>query len=295
MKTDIYKDITGKIVDMLEQGVKPWETPWQGGNGALPLRSNGKAYSGINRLVLWLESMHHGYESNIWLTFKQAKELSAYVRKGAHGCKVVYASTYNKVEQDNNGNEAERTIPFLKAYTVFNVDQIQGLPTHFYPVSKRSVLLDETQRLVNPETFVHNTGAMIVHEGNQACYIPKLDVIHMPKFGDFYHPEGYYSVLLHELTHWTKHETRLNRDLGKKSWGDAGYAMEELVAELGAAFLCGDLSVSLEPRTDHASYIDAWLKVLKGDSRAIFTASSHAQKACDYLHRLQSIGIAQAA
>jgi len=139
----------------------------------------------------------------------------------------------------------------------------------------------------NAERFVASTGANIVHGGNRACYVISTDRVHMPSLDSFRDAESYYATLLHELTHWTRHKTRLNREFGRKRWGDAGYATEELVAELGSAFLCADLGITAEPREDHASYLASWLEVLKSDKRAIFTAAAYAQRAADFLNTLR--------
>jgi antirestriction protein ArdC len=144
------------------------------------------------------------------------------------------------------------------------------------------------QRIDQAETFFAATGATINHGGNQACYSVTLDRIQMPPFETFRDAESYYATLAHEVTHWTRHPDRLDRDFGRKRWGDEGYAMEELVAELGAAFVSCDLDLSPEPREDHAAYIGSWLQVLKHDKRAIFTAAAHAQKAADFLHTMQA-------
>jgi antirestriction protein ArdC len=178
----------------------------------------------------------------------------------------------------------------MKGYTVFNAEQIDSLPGHFYaavaPINK------DNNRLETVEAFFAKTNGTIQHGGNRAFYSPTPDVVQMPEFQTFRDGESYYATLAHEMTHWTRHETRLNRDLGRKRFGDAGYAMEELVAEIGAAFLCADLGITPETREDHAAYVQSWLTVLKDDKRAIFTAASHAQKAADYLHGLQAQTVA---
>jgi antirestriction protein ArdC len=286
-KKDVYQRITDRIVAELEQGVRPWLKPWNAEHAAgritRPLRFNGIPYQGINIIILWGEAMAKGYAAPIWMTFKQAKELGGHVRKGESGSLVVYADRIRRTEIDENtGDEQEREIPFMKGYTAFNVEQIEGLPAHFYaPAEER---LDPVQRIDHAERFFAATGADIRHGGNQACYSVTLDRIQMPPFETFRDAESYYATLAHECTHWTRHETRLERDFGRKRWGDAGYAMEELVAELGAAFISADLDLTPEPRADHAAYIGSWLKVLKDDKRAIFTAASHAQRAADFLH-----------
>lgn len=290
MKTDIYQKVTDKIIADLEQGELTWLKPWSAANmdGKItkPLRHNGLAYSGINILMLWGASIEAGFLSPYWMTFKQAKELGAHVRKGERGNSVVYANTITKTEEQDDGSEEERKIPFMKGYSVFNVEQIEGLPEYYY--TKPKAIIDSARRIQNAEEFFASTGADIRHGGNSAHYSGGSDHVQIPYFETFKSPEAYYATLAHELTHWTKHPKRLDREFGRKRWGDEGYAREELVAELGAAFLCADLALAPEPRADHAAYIQSWLKVLKGDKRAIFSAAAHAQRGADYLHSLQA-------
>jgi antirestriction protein ArdC len=289
MKHAVYQNVTDKIVADLEKGELTWLKPWSAGNmdGRVlkPLRHNGVAYSGINVLMLWAASMEQGYCSPFWMTYRQAKELGAHVRKGERGQQVVYAGTLSKTEEQDDGSEEERSFRFMKAYTVFNVDQVEGLPEHYYV--KPEPVIDPALRDENADRFFAATGADVRHGGNQAYYAGGSDHVQMPVFECFRSPEAYYATLAHELTHWTKHKSRLDRDFGRKRFGDEGYAREELVAELGAAFLCADLGLTPEPGTDHAAYIQSWLKVLKNDKRAIFSAAAYAQKAADYLHSLQ--------
>lgn len=287
MKQSVYEKITAKIVADLEQGVRPWMKPWNAEHAAgritRPLRANGIPYRGINVVMLWMQAMERGYAAPIWMTFKQALELDAHVRKGEHGALVVYADTITRTEMNDSGEEAESVIPFMKGYTVFNVEQIDGLPAHFHALADAPVL-DPVQRIERAEAFFTATGANILSGGNMACYSVTHDHIRMPPFETFRDAESYYATLAHESVHWTRHPSRLDRDLGRKRWGDEGYAAEELVAELGAAFLCADLALTPEVRDDHAAYIASWLKVLKDDPRAIFTAASHAQRAADYVN-----------
>ena len=289
-RPDIYSRVTRQIITFLQAGTRPWVQPWQRAHSAgpvsRPLRFNGEAYSGINILTLWASSLQQGFSAPVWMTFRQAIELGGHVRKGETGSPVVYASTCSRTEADPDGGEdAERTIPFLKAYTVFNVEQIDDLPARFHTPAEPAS--GPVERLEGAEAFFAATGAEVHHGGNSACYIPSEDRILMPLFEGFRDAESYYATLAHEMTHWTRHDNRLQRDFGRQRFGDAGYAMEELVAELGAAFLCADLGIELTVREDHASYIASWLKVLKSDTRAVFTASAHAQRATDYLHQLQ--------
>ena len=293
-RPDIYSRVTNAIVADLENGVRLWTKPWSAehlaGKISRPLRSTGEPYSGINVILLWAESVARGFTAPIWITFRQALALGGHVRKGEHGSTVVYANRITRTEAGDNGQNVERQIPFLKAYTVFNVDQVEGLPAHFHAVAEPQ--LDAAQRIDHADAFFAATGADIRHGGNQAYYALQPGHVQMPPFECFEDPEAYYATLAHECTHWTRHPTRLDRDFGRKRWGDDGYAREELVAELGAAFLCADLGLELEPRRDHASYIDSWLQVLKDDRRFIFTAAAHAQRAADFLHQRQAVTIA---
>lgn len=298
MKVDVYNRITDKIVSDLEQGVRPWLKPWNAEHAAgritRPLRHNGQPYNGINILMLWASAVDFGYAAPIWMTYRQATELGAHVRKGEKGSAVVYANTITRTETDaNTGEEEERDIPFMKGYSVFNVEQIDGLPDDYYAVAEPQ--LDPVERIGHAETFFSATAADIRHGGNRAYYAINPDYVQMPPFEAFRDAESYYATLAHEMSHWTRHPSRLDRDLGRKRWGDEGYAMEELVAELGSAFLAADLGITPEIREDHAAYIGSWLKVLKNDKRAIFTAAAHAQRAADFLQGLQGKEDEQAA
>lgn len=288
-RPDLYARVTAKIIADFEHGVRPWTKPWSAehlaGKISRPLRHNGQPYSGINVLLLWAEATASGFSAPIWMTFRQALELGAHVRKGESGATVVYANRITRTEAGDGGEDVERQFPFLKAYTVFNVEQIEGLPAHYHALA--APVLDPAQRIAHADAFFAATGAVVRHGGDQAYYAMGPDHVQVPPFECFEDPEGYYATLAHECTHWTRHPTRLDRDFGRKRWGDDGYAREELVAELGAAFLCADLGLELSPREDHAAYLASWLEVLKGDKRFIFTAAAHAQKACDFLHGLQ--------
>jgi antirestriction protein ArdC len=298
MRTDIYQKITDLILRELERGVRPWLKPWSAGHGegriTRPLRGNGVPYQGINVLMLWSEAIEKGYASPVWMTFKQALGLKAIVRKGEHGSVVVYADKIVRTETDNEtGENAERAIPLMKGYTVFNVEQIDGLPDHYY--GKPAPRTATVQRIERAESFFAATGAKVVYGGSRACYVPSTDNVHMPCIDFFRDSESYYATLAHEVMHWTRHPSRLDREFGRKRFGDEGYAMEELVAELGSAFLSADLELTPEVREDHAAYLASWIKVLKDDKRAIFTAASHAQRGADFLHGLQKSASGEAA
>ncbi|MFS1808959.1 ArdC family protein, partial [Bacillus anthracis] len=229
---------------------------------------------------LWTAAHERGFSSSYWMTFKQAKELGAQVRKGEKSTTIVYANVFTREEQDNDGNDIERVIPFLKTYAVFNAEQIDGLPEQFHaePVQFEST----EQRLEAVDAFFAKTGADIREGGSKAFYSPSSDHIQMPPFAAFKTAHDFATTLCHEAVHWSKHESRLNRDFGVKKWGDTGYAREELVAQIGSAFLAADFGLEFEPRPDHAAYIATWLTVLKNDKRAIFQAASYAQKAVEY-------------
>jgi antirestriction protein ArdC len=286
---DVYKRVTDKIIADLERGVPPWQQPWQAGHAAgpvsRPLRAEGKPYRGVNTMMLWASAMENGYSSPIWMTYWQAAELGGQVRKGEKGSLVVYAAHFTKTVTDDKGEAEEKEIPFLKAYTAFNVQQIDGLPAHYYATAPPAT--NAVERLDAVDRFFSATKATIRHGGDQAFYSPGQDLIQMPEINAFRDQEAYYGTLGHEAVHWTRHASRLNRDFGRQRFGDAGYAMEELVAEIGAAYLSPDLGITPVTREDHAAYIGSWLKVLRDDKRAIFTAASHADRAVDHLHSYQ--------
>jgi antirestriction protein ArdC len=290
-RIDIYAKITDRIIADLERGVRPWVQPWHANNAGRritrPLRHNGEPYSGINVILLWAEACAKGYSSANWMTFKQAIELGGCVRKGETGSTVVYANTFTKTETGNAGQDVDHVIPFLKSYTVFCVDQIDGLPARYY--SKQDFEISAFDRIAHADAFFAKTGAVIRHGGSQAFYMPSTDIIQMPPFETFDNATSYTATLAHECVHWTSAPHRLNRDLSRYSKDKSERAREELIAELGAVFLCADFGVvpELEPRPDHASYLASWLKVLGHDKRFIFSAAALAQKAAAFLHGLQ--------
>jgi antirestriction protein ArdC len=291
-RLDIYTRITSAIISALEKGTRPWMRPWNAtyaaGRITRPLRHNGQPYSGINILSLWSAAQGFGFSAPVWMTYRQAVELGAHVRKGERGSPVVYANAITRTETDaKTGDEVERDIHFLKGYTVFNVEQIEGLPDRFHALAQQP-RLETPERIERADQFFTAIGANVSHGGSRAFYRPSTDTVVMPVFEAFRDAESYYATLAHELTHWTGHVSRLPRDFGSRRFGAEGYAVEELVAELGSAFLCADLDLALEPRQDHADYIAHWLQVLKNDNRAIFTAASHAQRAAEYLHACHS-------
>lgn len=288
-RVDVYDRVTADIVQQLERGVRPWFQPWNAENAAgricRPLRHNGQKYNGINILVLWASAEVQGFACPFWLTFQQARDLGGFVKKGQKGTRVVYANSFKKTETDDAGQEVEREISFLKEYCVFNAEQCEDLPKHFY--HQAEPCKEPMERIERADRFFANTKADIRSGGLRAYYALDGDYVQMPPFESFRDSESHAATLAHELCHWSRHPSRLSRDFGRKRFGDRGYAMEELVAELGSAFLCADLAITPEVRPDHAAYIASWLEVLKNDKRAIFTAASYASKAVDFLHGLQ--------
>ena len=286
-RADVYSSVTSRIIADLEKGVRPWQKPWDAEHPAgcitRPLRHSGVPYRGMNVLLLWGEALVQGYNAPIWMTFKQAAELGGHVRRGEHGSLVVFADRFTKTETDDAGQAIEREIPFMKGYTVFNVEQIEGLPAHYYA---KAAPQEPIACIERAEAFFAATGATIRHGGNQAFYAPARDLVQMPSRESFKDAESYCATLAHELTHWTSAPSRCDRQLGKR-FGDSAYAAEELIAEMGSAFLCADLGITPEVRADHAQYLRQWLGILTDDKRAIFTAAAQAQRAADFLHSLQ--------
>lgn len=275
---DLYQQVTDKIIAALESGVAPWVKPWNSAaaHGGMPYNAvSGKPYRGVNVALLYAPH----FASNAWMTFKQAKDLGANVRKGEHGSIIVFYKPFavkdRNAQPDASGNVPERTIPLLKAYHVFNAEQIDNLPENYAaPVTIRPPMPADTLL----------AQATITHGGDRAFYHPALDFIRLPQPSQFRSEADYQATALHELTHWTGHASRLAREYGKK-FGDQAYAREELVAEMGAAFLCARCGI--DGQLQHPEYIANWLKVLKNDKRAILTAASHAQKAADFILREQ--------
>lgn len=286
---DIYSRVTDKIVADLEKGLAPWRKPWSGGNtdGRImrPLRATGIPYQGINVLMLWSAAAERGYVNPIWMTFRQAAAIGGNVRKGEKSTLVVFADRFTKTEANAAGEKIERSIPFLKGYHVFNVEQIENLPAQYSNPPAPPAPQNREERIGRLDTFFRQTGAEIKHGGNSAHYSRALDLIAMPEFTAFENAESYYATLAHETIHWTGFPSRLNREFTRSArFGNDEYAREELVAELGCAFLCADLGITPETREDHAAYIKSWLEALKNDKRCIFWAASHAARATEYLH-----------
>ena len=276
MPRDLYQEVTDTIIAELEKGAAPWVRPWRSA-GEHHNAITKRPYRGINALLLWIEAQNKGYQHTAWLTYKQAKEAGGHVRKGEKSTLVVLWKPFDVTETDEEtGEEKTETRWILRAFNVFNVSQCDGLNHVVTEAEPRPVISDPEF-----EAWVARTGAKVRHGANEAYYAPAIDEIHMPHHHCFKSSEHYAATLLHELGHWTGHESRLNRQFSKR-FGDHAYAAEELVAELTAAYLCADMGIK-NGDLRHAGYINHWLKLLRNDKRAIFTAASQAQKAADYL------------
>jgi antirestriction protein ArdC len=286
MSSDLYREITQRIIAALEAGVAPWVRPWSTGVDTLPMNASSKRpYRGVNVVLLGLEAQAQGYELNRWLTHRQASELGGQVCRGESGTTVVFwklrrlGVTADSYPDANEPDLHERVIPLLRAFTVFNVAQIEGLPEAI-TTTKRPVWEPEAKA----EELLVMSSATICYGGAQAYYQPGTDEIHLPPRQAFPTGMRFYATALHELTHWPAHPSRCRRELGKR-FGDSAYAVEELIAEMGASFLCAHARIDghLENAT---SYLDYWLKVLRADKRAIFVAATKAQQASDFILNL---------
>ncbi|PJI87181.1 DUF1738 domain-containing protein [Sphingomonas koreensis] len=297
-RASLYDEVTRRIIAELEEGRFPWVRPWgrTGGRGpGIPRNAlTARPYSGVNILILWGAVIEQGWPSQSWLTFRQALEAGGNVRKGAHGVTVFYADRFTPQGEKQRGAEAgereremgslrgsdpsaPRTVPFLKRFTVFNVAQCEGLREG---LAADPAPLPEREIVPVAEAVIAASGVDFRIGGNEAFYAPAQDFVQVPPQPAFFEQINYYRTALHELTHATGHASRLDRKL-MNGLGGKDYAREELVAEMGSAFLCAALGIA--PTVRHADYLASWLDVLRGDSRAIFRAASQASKAADWL------------
>lgn len=284
---DLYAHVTDCVVAAIEAGATDFSLPWQrtGIGNVLPVNAaTGASYNGVNILSLWAEAMTRGYDRGLWATYRQWSALGAQVRKGARGACVIFYKEYEaEPDPDNDADDGKRRV--ARASWVFNAEQVEGYELPEMPDRP------PIERIAMAEVLIEKNAPDIRHGGDQAYYVPSADYIQMPDERLFaaedeaQRTEDYYAVLFHELTHWAGAPHRLNRELHKR-FGDRTYAMEELVAELGSAFLCGALSITPIPRPDHAGYIAHWLEAMKADKRAIFTAAARAGEAASYLQRV---------
>lgn len=290
-KTDIYQAVTDQIIASLEQGAGEPQMPWQrtGFNTGLPTNASTQdQYQGINILSLWASAMTQQFEQGLWATYRQWQAIDCQVKQGSKASLVVFYKEYevdpSTIDQ-NTGDDGKRRV--AKASYVFNVAQVEGY-------SQDQIIKPQApmERILKADQFIQHSCATIQQGGDRAFYQPVTDHIQMPDehlflgTETFNRQEAYYAVLLHELTHWTGHKSRLNRSFSER-FGNEAYAIEELVAELGSAFLCADLNITPETRPDHAKYIQSCLKVIKADNRAVFAAASKAQEAVRFLKQLK--------
>ena len=295
---DIYARVTQQIIAAIEVGTAngTYRMPWYnwGEQSTRPINATtGRAYRGINILLLWAAAEAQGYSSGRWATYRQWTAAGAQVCKGAKATPIIFwksstsaASSAGDYGDSDSGPGLGRIV--ARTYFVFNGDQVDGAEP------QPQCALTETETLAAAAQFICRTGAQIRHGGDRAYYAPSIDQIWLPQHAQFRDSESYYAVLAHELVHWTGAKHRLDRPLEGR-FGDAAYAFEELIAELGSAFLSAHLGLSLEPRSDHAIYIASWLTVLKSDPKAILTAASKAQQAADYLNQLSLESVARQA
>ena len=280
---DVYESVTNTIITAIERGSGAFVMPWHriGSDITRPVNvATGAAYRGVNVIALWAQAMSAGFRSSHWGTYRQWEALNAQVRRGERGSPILFYKPTRTKDQDKDDEQRKRFL--VRASWVFNADQVEGW------IAPVAVCLSEPARVEAAEALVASTGASVLHGGDRAYYAPRQDEIHLPLRSQFLasptrtRTEAYYAVLLHELVHWSGASHRLNRTFGSR-FGDRAYAAEELVAELGAAFLCADLGISNDPRPDHAAYVADWLSVLGSDKRAVVTASRLAADAASFM------------
>jgi len=279
-RPSVYDSVTQNIINKLEQGIAPWIKPWSvASNNSADINAiSKKEYNGINRLILGMS----GYSSPVWASFKQWQDLGGNVKKGEKGTQIVFYSQVTKSEiKPNDPNPESSTYAMLKAYYVFNADQVEGIE-----FDKPAPVIDTFNPVPALDERIAKTGAQISHGGGRAFYRPSTDSITIPERSTFLSESHYYATVLHELTHWSGASHRLDRTKGKR-FADTAYAFEELVAEMGAAFLCADYGIKGE--LQHADYIGNWLTCLKNDNKAIFNAAALAQKAATYINELDAL------
>lgn len=280
MRTDLYQTITQQIIAGIEADASAatYQLPWHcNGGTSVPLNAiSGRRYRGINTLLLWAAAGKAGYSTGEWATYRQWVAAGAQVRKGERATVVLlWKSFAGQDDADPRDESCAQRRMLARAFYVFNVAQVDG-----YSTPQRE--LPDAARSEPADAFFAAQPATVWHGSDSAFFDPTSDTVSLPSFTAFVSAEAYYSVFAHELTHWTGTKARLDRDLSGR-FGSEAYAMEELVAELGAAFALGHLGLAAAPRDDHACYIASWLSVLRGDSRAIVTAAGRAQTAADYL------------
>ena len=276
MKRDLYEEVTAKIVAQLESGTIPWQKPWSVGGTRVPCNAvTNRPYSGINVLLFWL-SADKGYPTPRYLTFNQAKEAGGTVRKGEHGEKIYF---FKQLQIKDRKTEEDKTIPMLWSYTVFNVAQCENLPDRIVN-GKPAAFKNADEREADADAFIKATSVNFQEGAGRPAYSPSLDMITMPPFAAFKSAPLFYATAFHELVHASGAKHRLDRNLSTR-FAEHAYALEELVAEIGAAYLCAEFC--FDTLEHQASYLQSWIDCLKSNPRAIFAAASAASKACEWL------------
>jgi antirestriction protein ArdC len=285
--------ITSQLIALLESGVKPWHKPWKGNYNGVKAQNliSGHEYSGANPLFCMISNLTYGYESPYYVTFPQAKALGWFPKKGAKSTWIRFAGSGTKEVENEQGEATEQRFNFAKWSNVFSTDCIDDSAGE----KKIADLIIESidprpdnpdQKIISIEEFIASTGAVIAHGGNRACYSPSRDEIQLPEFSQFEDAEKYYATALHELTHWTGHQNRLDREgIRTGAFGDTTYAFEELIAEIGCAIVGQEIfpEYLAQDLEHHASYLQSWLTALRKDNQALFKAISQAQKAANFL------------
>ncbi|WP_140848558.1 ArdC family protein [Paracoccus sp. FO-3] len=280
VKFDLYQHVTDQIIASIEAGTPAWRKPWTGEAATMqmPRRANDETYRGINVLMLWLVAMEKGYRAAHWFTYRQAQEHGGQVRKGEKGAMVVKYGTFDREDAETG---EERKIPYLKGYTVFNAEQIDGLPEKFHAAPAETARDLGTEADHRLDAFFSATGADIrTSDDPRAYYHPAQDFIHMPPIATFHDAGRYYATLAHEACHWTGHKSRLDRF--SRFTDRKAYAFEELVAEIGNCMTCASLGLTPDFGQSGA-YVEGWLRALADDKRLIFKAAAEAQKAAELL------------
>lgn len=285
---DLYQSVTDSIVKMIEEGrFTQWRKSWSGG---FPTNlSTGMRYRGINVLLLINSMIINGFAKPYFLTLKQANKLGGKVKKGEPATPIIYWNIQEKEldELDDEGKPQIEIRCYLRRYYVFNVAQIEDIDDHIEEFLAEHIINKDVDQIDEAEKWLDASGAIILRGGHLACYVPQKDKIFVPDITQFDTANDFYSAVFHELAHWTGHKSRLNRGFSER-FGDQSYAFEELIAELTSSFIDAELGFSEFKLPQHVNYIANWLKVLKNDKNAIFTAASQASLAFEYLADLRA-------